>query len=63
MNTLLIIGLALCGVGALLWIVCTAMIAHYDQKLEALDRKLRKDDKWRNEQKREKTGSQVSLDD
>ena len=61
MNTLLIIGLALCGVGALLWIVCTAMIAHYDQKLEALDRKLRKDDKWRNEQKREKTGSQVSL--
>ncbi len=63
MNTLLIIGLALCGVGALLWIVCTAMIAHYDQKLEALDRKLRKDDKWRNEQKREKTGSQVSLFD
>ena len=63
MNTLLIIGLALCGAGALLWIVCTAMIAHYDQKLEALDRKLRKDDKWRNEQKREKTGSQVSLFD
>ena len=48
MNTLLIIGLVLCGVGALLWIVCTAMITHYDQKLEALDRKLRKDDKWRN---------------
>ena len=63
MNTLLIIGLALCGVGALLWLVCTAMIAHYDQKLEALDRNLRKDDKWRNEQKREKTGSQVSLFD
>jgi hypothetical protein len=53
MNTLLIIGLALCGVGALLWIVCTAMIAHYDQKLEALDIKLRKDDKWRNKQSRQ----------
>ena len=37
MNTLLIIGLVICGAGALLWIVCTAMIAHYDQKLEALD--------------------------
>ena len=61
MNTLLIIGLALCGVGALLWIVCTAMIAHYDQKLEALDRKLRKDDKWRNEQKRDQIDSQVNL--
>ena len=53
MNTLLIIGLVICGAGALLWIVSTAMIAHYDQKLEALDRKLRKDEKWRNEQKRE----------
>ena len=53
MNTLLIIGLVVCGAGALLWIVSTAMIAHYDQKLEALDRKLRKDEKWRNEQKRE----------
>jgi len=61
MNTLLIIGLALCGVGALLWIVCTAMIAHYDQKLEALDRKLRKDDKWRNEQKKDQIDSQVNL--
>ena len=49
MNTLLIIGLVICGAGALLWIVCTAMIAHYDQKLEALDRKIRKDDKWRNQ--------------
>ena len=48
MNTLLIVGLVLCGVGALGWIVSTAMISHYDQKLEALDRKLRKDDKWRN---------------
>ncbi len=53
MNTLLIIGLVVCGAGALLWIVSTAMIAHYDQKLEALDRKLRKDEKWRNGQKRE----------
>ena len=35
MNTLLIIGLVVCGAGALLWIVSTAMIAHYDQKLEA----------------------------
>ena len=61
MNTLLIIGLVLCGVGALLWIVCTAMIAHYDQKLEALDRKLRKDDKWRNGQKRDQIDSQVNL--
>ncbi len=61
MNTLLIIGLVLCGVGALLWIVCTAMIAHYDQKLEALDRKLRKDDKWRNEQKKDQIDSQVNL--
>jgi len=58
MNTLLIIGLVLCGAGALLWIVCTAMIAHYDQKLEALDRKIRKDDKWRSAQKRDETGSQ-----
>ena len=51
----------LCGVGALLWIVCTAMIAHYDQKLEALDRKIRKDDKWRNEQKKDQIDSQVNL--
>ena len=53
MNTLLIIGLVICGAGALLWIVSTAMIAHYDQKLEALDRKLRKDEKWRSEQSRQ----------
>ena len=53
MNTLLIIGLVVCGAGALLWIVSTAMIAHYDQKLEALDRKLRKDEKWRSEQSRQ----------
>ena len=53
MNTLLIIGLVVCGAGALLWIVSTAMIAHYDQKLEALDRKIRKDDKWRSEQSRQ----------
>ena len=53
MNTLLIIGLVICGLGALLWIVSTAMIAHYDQKLEALDRKIRKDDKWRSEQSRQ----------
>ena len=53
MNTLLIIGLIICGAGALLWIVCTAMISHYDQKLEALDRKIRKDDKWRSQQSRQ----------
>ena len=53
MNTLLIIGLVVCGAGALLWIVSTAMIAHYDQKLEALDRKLRKDEKWRSQQSRQ----------
>ena len=53
MNTLLIIGLVIFGAGALLWIVCTAMIAHYDQKLEALDRKIRKDDKWRNQQSKQ----------
>ena len=53
MNTLMIIGLVICGAGALLWIVCTAMIAHYDQKLEALDRKLRKDDIWRTGQRKE----------
>ena len=58
MNTLLIVELVICGVGALLWIVSTAMIAHYDQKLEALDRKLRKDDLWRNAQKRDETDSQ-----
>ena len=58
MNTLLIIGLVICGAGALLWIVSTAMIAHNDQKLEALDRKIRKDDKWRNAQKREEIDSQ-----
>ena len=57
MNTLMIIGLVICGAGALLWIVSTAMIAHYDQKLEALDRKIRKDDKWRKEQKREEIDS------
>ena len=57
MNTLLIMGLVICGAGALLWIVSTAMIAHYDQKLEALDRKIRKDDKWRKEQKREEIDS------
>ena len=53
MNTLMIIGLVICGAGALLWIVSTAMIAHYDQKLEALNRKIRKDDKWRNQSTRE----------
>ena len=53
MNTLMIIGLVICGAGALLWIVSTVMIAHYDQKLEALDRKIRKDDKWRNQQSRQ----------
>ena len=53
MNTLLIIGLVIFGAGALLWIVSTGMIAHYDQKLEALDRKIRKDDKWRNQSTRE----------
>ena len=53
MNTLMIIGLVICGAGALLWIVSTAMIAHYDQKLEALDKKIRKDDKWRSEQSRQ----------
>ena len=57
MNTLLIIGLVICGAGALLWIVSTAMIAHYDQKLEALDRKIRKDDKWRNAQRRDEIDS------
>ena len=59
MNTLLIVGLFVFGLGALLWIVSTAMIAHYDQKLFELDKKLRKDDKWRNVQKRDETGSQV----
>ena len=59
MNTLLIVGLFVFGLGALLWIVSTAMISHYDQKLEALDRKIRKDDKWRNAQKRDERGSQV----
>ena len=59
MNTLLIVGLFVFGLGALLWIVSTAMVSHYDQKLEALDRKIRKDDKWRNAQKRDETGSQV----
>ena len=59
MNTLLIVGLFVFGLGALFWIVSTAMISHYDQKLEALDRKIRKDDKWRNAQKRDETGSQV----
>ena len=48
MNTLLIVGLFVFGLGALLWIVSTAMISHYDQKLFELDKKLRKDDKWRN---------------
>ena len=47
MNTLLIVGLFVFGLGALLWIVSTAMISHYDQKLFELDKRLRKDDKWR----------------
>ena len=59
MNTLLIVGLFVFGLGALLGIVSTAMISHYDQKLFELDKKLRKDDKWRNVQKRDETGSQV----
>ncbi len=59
MNTLLIVGLFVFGLGALLWIVSTAMVAHYDQKLFELDKKLRKDDKWRNVQKRDETDSQV----
>ena len=59
MNTLLIVGLFVFGLGALLWIVSTAMISHYDQKLFELDKKLRKDDKWRNVQKRDETDSQV----
>ena len=59
MNTLLIVGLFVFGLGALLWIVSTAMISHYNQKLFELDKKLRKDDKWRNVQKRDETGSQV----
>ena len=59
MNTLLIVGLFVFGLGALLWIVSTAMVAHYDQKLFELDKRLRKDDKWRNVQKRDETGSQV----
>ena len=53
MNTLLIVGLFVFGLGALLWIVSTAMVAHYDQKIEALNRKIRKDDKWRNQQSRQ----------
>ena len=57
MNTLLIVGLFVFGLGALLWIVSTAMISHYDQKLFELDKKLRKDDKWRNTQKREEIDS------
>ena len=40
MNTLLIVGLFVFGLGALLWIVSTAMISHYDQKLFELDKKL-----------------------
>ena len=59
MNTLLIVGLFVFGLGALLWIVSTAMVAHYDQKLFELDKKLRKDDKWQNVQKRDETDSQV----
>ena len=47
MNTLLIVGLFVFGLGVLLWIGCTTMISHYDQKLFELDKKLRKDDKWR----------------
>ncbi len=43
MNTLLIIGLTLYGVGALLWVVSTAMVAHYDQKLWELEQR----NKWR----------------
>jgi len=43
MNTLLIIGLTLFGAGALLWVVSTAMAAHYDQKLWELEQR----NKWR----------------
>ena len=50
-NTLLYIGLGLMSFGFIAFLVCAFMENYYDRKLKALDKKMRKDDKWRAEQK------------
>ena len=37
--------------GLIAFLVCAFMENYYDRKLKALDKKMRKDDKWRTEQK------------
>jgi hypothetical protein len=50
-NTLLYIGLGLMLFGFIAFLVCAFMENYYDRKLKALDKKMRKDDKWRAEQR------------
>ena len=52
-NTLLYIGLGLMSFGFIAFLVCAFMENYYDRKLKALDKKMRKDDKWRNQSTRE----------
>ena len=58
MDTYTIIGLVLIIGGGLLFFIAVNRIAHYERKLAELDQRLRKDDQWRNGQKREEIGSQ-----
>ena len=46
-NLILYIGLALMALGFAAFIVSCIMERHYETKLFELDKKLRKDDKWR----------------
>ena len=57
-NTILYIGLTLIAIGFVGWMVSICMEAHYERKLFELNERLRKDEQWRNAQKRDETGSQ-----
>ena len=46
-NLILYIGLSLIAIGFIGWIVSICMERHYETKLYELNKKLRKDDKWR----------------
>ena len=46
-NLILYIGLALMALGFAAFIVSCIMERYYDRKLNELDKKFRKDDKWR----------------
>ena len=56
-NTLLYIGLTLIAVGFVGWLVSICMEAHYERKLYELNERFRKDEQWRNTQKREEIDS------